>query len=73
MRVYYRVLLVILAVGGLVAPDLLGQPPVGGPPPCWPPPCIPIDGGLGLLIGAGALLGGKKAMDLRRARKAAQH
>ena len=73
MRVYYRVLLVMLAFGGLVAPDLLGQPPVGGPPPCWPPPCIPIDGGLGLLIGAGALLGGKKAMDMRRAHKAAQH
>ncbi len=43
--------------------------PVGGPPPCWPPPCIPIDGGVGLLIAAGALLGGRKAMDLRRSGK----
>ena len=45
--------------------------PGGGPggPPCWPPPCIPIDGGISLLIGAGALLGGRKAIQLRRARK----
>lgn len=41
----------------------------GGPPPCWPPPCIPIDGGVGLLIAAGALLGGRKAMELRRSGK----
>ena len=35
-----------------------------GPPPtspgCWPPPCIPIDGGISLLIAAGAIYGGKK-------------
>jgi len=43
-----------------------GGPPVGGPPPCWPPPCIPIDGGLGFLLAAGAIFGGKKALDLRR-------
>lgn len=42
---------------------------VGGPPPCWPPPCIPIDGGVSLLVAAGALLGGKRALDLRRSRK----
>ncbi len=42
---------------------------VGGSPPCWPPPCIPIDGGLSLLVAAGAVLGGKKALDLRRSRK----
>jgi len=42
---------------------------LGGAPPCWPPPCIPIDGGLSLLIAAGTLLGGKKALDLRRTRK----
>jgi len=42
---------------------------VGGPPPCWPPPCIPIDGGISLLVAAGTLLGGKKALDLRRSRK----
>jgi hypothetical protein len=42
---------------------------VGGPPPCWPPPCIPIDGGISLLVAAGTLIGGKKALDLRRGRK----
>lgn len=42
---------------------------VGGPPPCWPPPCIPIDGGVSLLVAAGAILGGKRALDLRRSRK----
>ncbi|HRF81365.1 MAG TPA: hypothetical protein PL070_14910 [Flavobacteriales bacterium] len=42
---------------------------VGGPPACWPPPCIPIDGGISLLVAAGTLLGGKKALDLRRSRK----
>ena len=43
--------------------------PIGGPPPCWPPPCIPIDGGLSALIAAGAVLGGKKALELRKSRK----
>lgn len=42
---------------------------VGGPPPCWPPPCIPIDGGISLLVAAGTVIGGKKALDLRRGRK----
>lgn len=41
-----------------------GPPPGGGStgddPPCFDPPCIPIDGGLGFLIAAGAALGGKK-------------
>lgn len=35
-------------------------PPPGGGPSCWPPPCIPIDGGISLLIAAGAIYGGKK-------------
>ena len=39
------------------------DPDAGGAPPCWPPPCIPIDGGLGVLLAAGALLGGKKVYD----------
>lgn len=33
-----------------------GSPPAGGPP-CWSPPCIPIDGGIGLLLAAGAFIG----------------
>lgn len=39
-----------------------GGPPVGGTPPCWPPPCIPIDGGVGFLIAAGAALGLRNAL-----------
>ena len=56
-------LVLLPLVGGLWA-----QPPVGGPPPCWPPPCIPIDGGIGLLIAAGAIIGGRSAISLRRTR-----
>lgn len=37
-----------------------GPPPGGGSPDCWPPPCIPIDGGISLLIAAGAIYGGRK-------------
>ncbi|MBK8614369.1 MAG: hypothetical protein IPN85_13010 [Flavobacteriales bacterium] len=75
MRVLLRMLLIAVAFIGPACADLLAQggPPVGGPPPCWPPPCIPIDGGISLLIGAGALLGGKKALDLRRAAKSASN
>ena len=49
-----------------------GPPPGGGPaagPPCWPPPCIPIDGGIGLLLAAGALFGIKKTIDLSKNKK----
>ena len=48
-----------------------GNPPAGaGPPggngngPCWDPQCIPIDGGIGFLIAAGAMLGYKKIKKL---------
>jgi hypothetical protein len=41
-------------------------PPTGGVPDCWPPPCIPIDGGISLLIAAGALYGGKKLYSKRK-------
>lgn len=41
-----------------------GAAPLGGGPPaaggCWPPPCVPIDGGISLLIAAGAVYGGRK-------------
>ena len=32
----------------------------GGGFGCWPPPCVPIDGGISLLIAAGAIYGGRK-------------
>ena len=47
----------------------MGPPPMGPPmgPPCWPPPCsIPLDGGISLLIAAGAALGGMKLFDRRK-------
>ena len=66
-----KVLRLSLAVTLVIAPfaGVVMATGVGGSPPCWPPPCIPIDGGLSLLVAAGALLGGKKAIDLRRSRK----
>ena len=36
-----------------------GSPPAGGPP-CWSPPCVPIDGGIGILLAAGAFVGARK-------------
>ncbi len=55
----------MLSNSGLFAQPPGGPPPGGGgttgtTPPCWEPECIPIDGGIGLLIAAGALLGGRK-------------
>ncbi len=44
-------------------------PPPPPPPPCWPPPCIPIDGGISLLMAAGAMYGAKKVYDTRKNRK----
>lgn len=65
-----HLLALILAVAPM-AGELLAQP-IGGPPPCWPPPCIPIDGGIGLLAAAGALLGGKVALAMRQQRNNGQ-
>ncbi|MGV6860148.1 MAG: PID-CTERM protein-sorting domain-containing protein [Putridiphycobacter sp.] len=43
-----------------------GQVPTGTGPPCWDPECVPIDGGLGFLIAAGAVLGAKKIRDYKK-------
>ena len=43
-----------------------GQVPGGTGPPCWDPQCVPIDGGLGFLIAAGAVLGAKKIRDYKK-------
>ena len=71
MKYTTRRILALLLLAAPVISGLMAQPGPGGGPPCWPPPCIPIDGGLSLLIGAGALLGGRKALQARRARKSA--
>jgi hypothetical protein len=45
-------------------------PPGGGDEPgCWPPPCIPIDGGISLLIAAGAVYGGRKLYSKQKEKK----
>jgi hypothetical protein len=58
--------ILLLAIFIIVSSSLcLALPP---PPPsgsgggfgCWPPPCVPIDGGISLLIAAGAIYGGRK-------------
>ncbi|MCU0320421.1 MAG: hypothetical protein MUE88_10155 [Flavobacteriales bacterium] len=68
MKTLLRYALLLLTIASPFATELLAQP-LGGPPPCWPPPCIPIDGGLSALLAMGALYGGKKALELRRAGK----
>jgi hypothetical protein len=62
-----RILVTLVLCAVPFAAVLVAQP-LGGPPPCWPPPCIPIDGGLGILVAAGAILGGKQALRMRRGR-----
>jgi hypothetical protein len=68
----YRKLLVlsiflfcIAAIGICQAPP---TPPTGEAAPCGGPfgTVCPIDGGVSLLIAAGAALGGKKAFDLKK-------
>ena len=55
----------IAAIGICQAPP---TPPNGGAAPCGGPfgTVCPIDGGVSLLIAAGAALGGKKAFDLKK-------
>src|SRR5690606_10040384 len=68
MKNVLRLFVTLALLASPMAAEVMAHP-VRGPPPCWPPPCIPIDGGLSLLVAAGALLGGKQAFDLRRSRK----
>ena len=67
--------LVLLAIFFIFNVDALAFGPPGPPggggggPPggCWPPSaCIPIDGGIGFLMLAGALYGGKKVYDISK-------
>ncbi|GAB4450980.1 MAG: hypothetical protein OHK0036_10670 [Bacteroidia bacterium] len=54
-----------ISIGFAAAPP----PPPPPPPGCWPPPCIPIDGGVSILIAAGALYGAKKSYDKFKSRR----
>lgn len=55
----FSIVFLVVAITCLQAGPPPPPPPTGGPG-CWPPPCVPIDGGISLLIAAGALYGGKK-------------
>lgn len=71
LKHFIYVLLFVLAIS-VVNNAFAGGPPPGPPPgggggpPCWPPPCVPIDGGLGFLLIAGTLYGGKKIYDINK-------
>lgn len=63
MKAKHLITIIFLMVGlfGSYAAGPPKKPPGGsGGPGCWPPPCVPIDGGISLLIAAGAIYGGKK-------------
>lgn len=73
MKVLYpkKLAFLLLLAGTLATSQLMAQggpPSSGGPNPCFPPatPCVPIDNGIGFLIVAGLLYGGKMAYDLQR-------
>jgi hypothetical protein len=60
-----RFITLIIIVFGFASFCIAAPPPAPpsgatGGPGCWPPPCVPIDGGISLLIAAGAIYGGRK-------------
>lgn len=64
MNLFSHIVLFILILFFLNQTMFGAAPPPPPPPPgCWPPPCIPIDGGVSILIVAGALYGAKKSYD----------
>lgn len=70
-----RFLLLFIFVFGIVTLSRALPPPPpppdgGDEPGCWPPPCIPIDGGISLLIAAGAVYGGRKLYSKQKEKNA---
>jgi hypothetical protein len=63
-----KVLIIFFFVLGFNFLTAAPPPPPGGTvgPSCWPPPCIPVDGGISVLIAAGAAYGAKKIYDSRK-------
>ena len=55
--------ILLVGFGMLLSLSVFAQPPPGDP---GDDPDIPIDGGISLLIAAGALYGSKKIYDARR-------
>jgi len=60
----YSLLLFFVIIG--LASYSAPPPPPGTGPGCWPPPCVPIDGGITLLMAAGAAYGAKKIYDSKK-------
>lgn len=70
LLLFFTIATVSIAAGPPPPPSVAPPPPPGNGPPCWPPPCIPIDGGISLLMMAGAAYGAKKIYDSRKKDKA---
>lgn len=68
--IFLLLLFLTITTISIAAPAPPPPPPPGNGPPCWPPPCIPIDGGISLLMMAGAAYGAKKIYDSRKKDKA---
>ncbi len=64
-----KILRISLAIAALV---IMSQVAMAQPPPPANPAAVPIDGGLSILLAAGAGLGAKKAWDARKAAKEAE-
>lgn len=67
-HIIYTVFFLFLSAVSISAPP----PPPGTGPSCWPPPCIPIDGGITMLMAAGAAYGVKKIYDSKKKREIAE-
>lgn len=63
---------VLVAVNLVIFAGPPPPPPPGVGPGCWPPPCVPIDGGITLLMAAGAAYGAKKIYDSKKKRDTAE-
>jgi hypothetical protein len=71
MKLKFILLLIfIVSFSSIIIAQPAPPPPPTDEPGCWPPPCIPIDGGISLLVAAGAIYGGKKLYFNRREKKA---
>lgn len=69
MTQFKKFILAGIFILAFAAIGLAQGPPGGGPPSggnCIPPPCVPIDGGVGFLLAAGALFGAKKLHQLKK-------
>ena len=67
MRKYIKhIVATLVLMGGLMVNDLYAPPTggaggvSGGGAACWPPPCIPVDGGIAILMIAGAAIASRK-------------